>query len=286
MHARLKPVGHRFSYRVMSLLIDLDRLDAANRQSPLFGVNRAALYGFHEADHGKRDGSSLRGYAQALRGRARHRSDRRTRAAVVLSPAARLHLQSAVGLFLPLGQRRTGIDHLRGPQHLWGHPRLCAAGEAGREQRSRYPAATGEAVLRFPLRRDGDALPFSGVAAGRRRQIADPRDRARRPAAVGDLQRPPPRPDHARRCCARSSRCRSSPSRSSRRSTGKRLRLWLKGARLVPRPNDAAANGTLATPNTVLADSRSATTILPRRCLLSGASPSGGKTLWFSEAGI
>lgn len=59
MHARLKPVGHRFSYRVMNLLIDLDRLEVADRQSPLFGVNRAALYSFHEADHGDRDGSSL-----------------------------------------------------------------------------------------------------------------------------------------------------------------------------------------------------------------------------------
>ena len=64
MHARLKPIGHRFSYRVMSLLIDLDRLDAADRQSPLFGVNRAALYSFNEKDHGERDGSSLRAYAQ------------------------------------------------------------------------------------------------------------------------------------------------------------------------------------------------------------------------------
>src|SRR3984893_6032540 len=64
MHARLKPVGHRFSYRVMSLLIDLDRLGDADRQSPLFGVNRAALYSFNEADHGERDGSSLRAYAQ------------------------------------------------------------------------------------------------------------------------------------------------------------------------------------------------------------------------------
>jgi DUF1365 family protein len=64
MHARLKPIGHRFSYRVMSLLIDLDRLADADRQSRLFGVNRAALYSFHEADHGKRDGSSLRAYAQ------------------------------------------------------------------------------------------------------------------------------------------------------------------------------------------------------------------------------
>lgn len=64
MHARLKPMGHRFSYRVMSLLIDLDRLDEADGQSPLFGVNRAALYSFQESDHGGRDGSSLRAYAQ------------------------------------------------------------------------------------------------------------------------------------------------------------------------------------------------------------------------------
>jgi DUF1365 family protein len=64
MHARLKPMGHRFSYRVMSLLIDLDRLADADRQSALFGVNRAALYSFHEADHGRRDGSSLRAWAQ------------------------------------------------------------------------------------------------------------------------------------------------------------------------------------------------------------------------------
>lgn len=64
MHARLKPMGHRFSYKVMSILIDLDDLDAADRQSRLFGINRAALYSFHESDHGERDGSSLRSYVQ------------------------------------------------------------------------------------------------------------------------------------------------------------------------------------------------------------------------------
>ena len=71
MHARLKPVGHRFSYRVMSLLIDLGRLDEADRQSALFGVNRAALYSFHEADHGDRDGAPLLAYVRrcaAMRG--------------------------------------------------------------------------------------------------------------------------------------------------------------------------------------------------------------------------
>ena len=49
---------------VAILLIDLDRLDEADEQSPLFGVNRAALYSFHEKDHGARDGSSLRAYAE------------------------------------------------------------------------------------------------------------------------------------------------------------------------------------------------------------------------------
>ena len=32
MHARLKPVGHRFIYRGMSLLIDLDQLDEVVRR--------------------------------------------------------------------------------------------------------------------------------------------------------------------------------------------------------------------------------------------------------------
>lgn len=67
MHARLRAMkrsagGHRFSYRVMSLLVDLDRLDDADKLTRLFGVNRAALYSFHERDHGDRDGSSLRKY--------------------------------------------------------------------------------------------------------------------------------------------------------------------------------------------------------------------------------
>ncbi|MGJ4888880.1 DUF1365 domain-containing protein [Bradyrhizobium sp. HKCCYLRH3099] len=64
MHARMRPTTHRFQYRVMSLMIDLGRLEEADRQSPLFGVNRRALYSFHERDHGPRDGSSLLAYAQ------------------------------------------------------------------------------------------------------------------------------------------------------------------------------------------------------------------------------
>lgn len=66
MHQRLKPFGHRFSYRVFSLLIDLDRLEEAGRQSPLFSVERANLVSFRQRDHGPRDGSSLRQHVDRL----------------------------------------------------------------------------------------------------------------------------------------------------------------------------------------------------------------------------
>ncbi|WP_152008591.1 DUF1365 domain-containing protein [Hoeflea sp. EC-HK425] len=67
MHQRMKPVGHRFRYRVYSLLIDLDRLDEADRLSPLFSVNRANVASFHEADHlrGAKQ-PSLRAHVDAL----------------------------------------------------------------------------------------------------------------------------------------------------------------------------------------------------------------------------
>jgi DUF1365 family protein len=66
MHARLRPMSHRFVYRVLNLLIDLDRLDEAGRQSRLFSVNRRGLYSFHERDHGPRDGTSLAAYVRSV----------------------------------------------------------------------------------------------------------------------------------------------------------------------------------------------------------------------------
>jgi uncharacterized protein len=65
-HARLRPVAHRFRYRVFSLLIDLDRLEEAARLSRLFCVNRGNLVSFHELDHGRRDGTPLAEQARQL----------------------------------------------------------------------------------------------------------------------------------------------------------------------------------------------------------------------------
>jgi uncharacterized protein len=61
MHQRMKPVSHRFSYSVFSLMVDLDRLDEAAKLSALFSVNRFNLMAFYESDHcGLKDGSLRR----------------------------------------------------------------------------------------------------------------------------------------------------------------------------------------------------------------------------------
>lgn len=50
MHHRLAPVGHRFTYRVASLLIDLDEL--AGLKVGLLSHNRANLFSIHDRDLG------------------------------------------------------------------------------------------------------------------------------------------------------------------------------------------------------------------------------------------
>jgi hypothetical protein len=60
MHRRLRPVVHRFAYRVFSLLADLDELPELARRLPLFSHNRWNVLSFWDRDHGPRDGSPLR----------------------------------------------------------------------------------------------------------------------------------------------------------------------------------------------------------------------------------
>lgn len=66
MHARMKPVTHRFAYEVYSLAIDVSRLEEADRASPFFSVGRFNLAGFDPRDHGARDGTPLDTYARDM----------------------------------------------------------------------------------------------------------------------------------------------------------------------------------------------------------------------------
>ena len=69
-HARLRPHPHRFSYTVLSMLIDLDRLDEAHNQRSVFSVGGFNILGFSPADHGPCDGSALRPHIEALLAKA------------------------------------------------------------------------------------------------------------------------------------------------------------------------------------------------------------------------
>ena len=63
IHTRLRPKRHRLSYRVFSLLLDLDEI--ATLDSRVLGIERAGLLGFRAVDHGDgvtplRDWATLR----------------------------------------------------------------------------------------------------------------------------------------------------------------------------------------------------------------------------------
>lgn len=66
MHARLKPFGHRFAYRVFSLLVDIDRLGELDGMSRLLAVDRPGAVSFHQRDHVGQEGETLRGFVDRL----------------------------------------------------------------------------------------------------------------------------------------------------------------------------------------------------------------------------
>lgn len=66
MHHRLRPFRHRFTYRVFSIWLDIDRIAETASRLRLFSHNRFNLFGFHDKDHGCRDGAALRPWVEEL----------------------------------------------------------------------------------------------------------------------------------------------------------------------------------------------------------------------------
>ena len=65
-HKRLVPLSHKFSYRVFSFYLDLDKIDEINQRLRLFSRNRWNIFSFWDRDHGPRDGSPLRPWINNL----------------------------------------------------------------------------------------------------------------------------------------------------------------------------------------------------------------------------
>jgi DUF1365 family protein len=69
VHARLRPKRHKLTYRVFSLLLDLDEIAPLGRKLKLFAHNSAAVFSFHDRDHGDGNGD-LRSWVDAQLGAA------------------------------------------------------------------------------------------------------------------------------------------------------------------------------------------------------------------------
>ena len=65
MHARQRPVRHRFDYTATAVYLDLAELDEVDRRLRLFSVDRAGVFAFHQRDHGPRTGEPLRPWIDA-----------------------------------------------------------------------------------------------------------------------------------------------------------------------------------------------------------------------------
>ena len=65
MHHRLRPVQHRFTYRVFSLFLDLDELPELARRLRFLSFEHSNLLSFRAIDHGTRDGSPLKPWVLA-----------------------------------------------------------------------------------------------------------------------------------------------------------------------------------------------------------------------------
>jgi len=63
-HARKRPVVHKLSYKVFSVLFDCANLDGLAKRLKLFSHNRFNLFSFYDADHG--DGTPLPDYLAGI----------------------------------------------------------------------------------------------------------------------------------------------------------------------------------------------------------------------------
>jgi uncharacterized protein len=193
-HARLRPRTHNLAYRISSLLLDLDELDALNQRLRLFSVDRFNVFSFFRSDRGDRSGRPLREQIES------HMRD--AGLSVDGGPIRVLTMPRVLGWsFNPLSvffcYRRTGdinavlweVDNTFGQRHGYLIP---AAAANGRELRQRCdknfyvsPFMDMDLVYDFRVRLPGNTfsiiiqasdtsgLMFTACHTGRRVELTD-----------------------------------------------------------------------------------------------------------------
>jgi uncharacterized protein len=196
MHCRLRPVRHRFVYRLFSLLLDIDEIGVLGGRLRLFSHNRFNLVSFHDRDHGARDGTPLRPWLERhLRrlgidpegGRIFVHCLPRL-AGYVFNPLSVYWCYDRAGVLRALLYE---VKNTFGEQHVYGLPVMAArrGGTAVRQRAAKAfyvsPFIGMEAEYRFTIRDPEDVLSIAirevepegelliATHVGRRRPLAD-----------------------------------------------------------------------------------------------------------------
>jgi DUF1365 family protein len=193
VHRRTRPVAHRLRYRIATLLLDLDEVQALAGRLRLFAYNRAGPVAFHERDHGAGETTGLRGWVEA-----------QMRAAGVApdgGPIRLLAMPRVFGhVFNPLSvyfcHRRDGtpsallyeVNNTFGQRHCYVIPVAGAARPLRQECAKAFhvsPFLPMALTYRFRVERpaetvavgvfghDAEGLLIAATLAGRRRELTD-----------------------------------------------------------------------------------------------------------------
>ena len=127
-HQRHGSRPHRLTYRVFSMLIDLDEIPALDAGLRLFAHNRGGLFSLLDRDHGRGDGRDLKSYVREQLDCSGHSGRRRSCSAALLPAHPGLCVQSAEHILLLQARRQRRRHDVRGVQHPRGTPLLSHPG--------------------------------------------------------------------------------------------------------------------------------------------------------------
>ncbi|MEO1552750.1 MAG: DUF1365 domain-containing protein [Pseudomonadota bacterium] len=243
VHQRSVPFTHRFKYDLGLIDVDIDRLDAACKFSPLFNVDATSLFSFNRRDHGARETADLRPWAEAEFRRAGiDVSDGVIR--LITFPRHAFYKFAPISLWLSLARDGTLIGILYEVNNTFGetHVYVAATPDGSRHQHATEkvfhvsPFFDISGAYQFTLKRTDKALNLvvASMKDGKQTHVATISAKAFPATSANFL-----------------SLAFSKPFSSLGVTAAihwQAFKLWIKGAKYHSKPKQSSVRTTIATP--------------------------------------